>query len=156
MTDPNVVYKEGFATLTRELGRVPTANECLGLHDAYKASYSEARDIRQAAERANARAAGPGDMSPSREPAPQARTLDSVARESAGEPLSGPRIKATGEQAESVPPPTSVNPEPSERPIAARRGPGGGRLATCRRCGSEFERPARKGRPPVECGQCRS
>ena len=81
MTDPNVTYKTGFAELREKLGRVPTANECLPLHDAYKRGFAGLAAEIQKADReyegkvfGKVSAAGPGAPGFSREPAPQAHS----------------------------------------------------------------------------------
>lgn len=159
MTDPNVTYKLAFAELQAKLGRVPTASECLGLHDAYKKAFASA--------------AGPGESGFSREPAPQAGAIGAEVRARGGqlspeeraynawasqgqpEPLSGPTINAEAPERRSAPEPPANKPEPPERPVTGTRGPSGGIVAVCRGCGQDFERPARKGRPPVKCEECR-
>ncbi len=152
MTDPNVTYKLAFAELRETLGRVPTANELIPLHDEYKASYSEARDIRVAEERANAAASRPEF---SREPAPQARTEARESGHGASESLSGPGIIPTREEAESVLTPYPACPALSQGLQEGARGPGGGLVAMCVKCGRLWERPVRTGRPAIWCETCR-
>lgn len=168
VTDPNVTYKLAFAQLRERLGRMPTANELIPLHDAFKASYSEARDIRVAAERANAAAGRPEPTRPSRQPAPQARSGDTregwrevapgvLARDEVGSlATGGPRIIPTREEAESAPSPSCAPSRDYHGLIEGDRGPGGGLMGVCTSCGQLWERPARKGRPAYRCEPCRS
>ena len=155
MDDPNVTYKLAFADLTRELGRLPTATECLPLHEEYKKAYEEEKCANTAREKelsvtttqrenAVASAAGPREEGFSRKPAPQARSIDAHASEAADLPLSGPDKPAEEAEVRSALPSPRVNP-----------GGSGDRLVTCRTCGREFERPATRGRPPVRCEECR-
>lgn len=159
MCDPNAVYKAGFAELTRESGRVPTANECLSLHDAYKASYQEEINARKQEERAKvpvqllSHGETPGDGG-SRTADAQAARAPGVAAGGA-EPLTKPGTPDTREQAQSEPEPPEINPRPPERRYTAGRGPGGGVLAMCARCGQEWERPLKAGRPASRCEPCR-
>ena len=163
MADPNAIYKSGFQALADKLGRVPrvTDPEWLELGNEYSRSYSQERDIRlgeeaKASRVASAAAGRPESARFSREPAPQARTGGAEARaRGLGEALSGPRINAEPWEAASEPERSPVNPRPSEGLIVGMRGPGGGIVAACRKCGSGFERPARAGRPPVVCEGCR-
>lgn len=207
MTDPNITYKTGFAELVVKLGRTPTANECLGLHDAYKRAFEGERNDR-GSEPANNRgngndnggssdsgarrttrsggpvdqsrefgrdnlaaensgavisAAGPSAAGFSREPAPQARSID--AREGwqpvegvpgvsyrdetvTWEPLSGPGAPEIIPEAVSEPEPPAGIICASEPVLVVASAP-------CRACGREFERVARRGRPPVKCEECR-
>lgn len=154
--DPNTTYKTGFAELTRELGRVPTANECLGLHDAYKRAWSPAEETILAPK---TREGGPCRDSKSVEGACTGR----IGRECIGpcvigwydKPLSGPGTIATPPPAVSEPEPVANKSEPSEGRRVAGRGPGGGVMATCSSCGQEWERPRVKGRPASKCEGCR-
>ena len=145
VADPNVTYKLAFADLTRKLGRVPNANECLPLHESYKRAFS---DI--------ASAAGPREQGFSREPAPQARAVDTQTRaREASEPLSGPTINAEEAERRSAPEPPANKPRPSDGLIEGDRGPGGGLMCKCQACGRLWERPRSKGRPAYRCEGCR-
>lgn len=172
MTDPNVTYKLAFAELSRELGRTPTSNELLGLHDAYKRAWGPAEE--------STAAGRPEPTGFSRKPAPQARTEGEIdarekvpdlmaaleaslapfklareGREQAGEPLSAPRIIPEGPGAASEPDASRVNPGAAEGLREGDRGPGDGLVAKCVKCGRLWERPARKGRPAIWCEECR-
>lgn len=140
MDDPNAIYKTGFADLVLKLGRTPTMKdaELRDLHEGYKRAWEPAEEI------TNVSAAGPGTPCPSREPAPQARAIPRESSEGGEEPLSGPDKPETREGALSEPD------SPPEYSGASER-----RLVTCRTCRAEFTRPARRGRPPVECELCR-
>ena len=149
MTDPNVTYKTGFAELVLKLGRTPTMKdaELLALHETYKKSWGPAEETVLAP----VSAAGPGDMGFSREPAPQARTggEDARAREGqADEPLSGPGAPEIIPEPVSAPEPVREYPRAAEPVMTVASAP-------CRACGREFEREARRGRPPVKCEECR-
>lgn len=157
MDDPNVVYKRDYQTLRETLGRHPTANELLPLHDAYKRAWAPAEETVFAPRAAAGRPAPTGF---SRKPAPQARAIGSDTRarevgEAEDEPLSGPRIIPEAEQAKSALPPLSAPPSNCDGPAEGDRGPGGGLVGKCVACGRLWERPTRKGRPSYRCGECR-
>lgn len=168
MDDPNVVFKRAFAELREELGRIPTANELLGLHDAYKRAWGPAEETVLAPAAAGRPA--PGGFS--RQPAPQAGAIDARAsqvaaevaradriREGLGlhweEPLSAPRIIPTREEAVSAPKRPENKPGAAERLIEGDRGPSGGLMCKCQACGRLWERERRRGRPAFMCEECR-
>ena len=154
MDDPNAIYKTGFAELVVKLGRTPTMKdaELLGLHEEYKKSWEPATETVLAP----VSAAGPSAAGFSREPAPQARTGGEDARTREGQEATGaPNKPAEPEEAVTAPLPSPAPSRVSEQATVGTRGPGGGIVAACRKCGQAFERPTRKGRPPVECGICR-
>lgn len=160
--DPNATYKAGFLALTAKLGRVPTTRdpEWLELGNSYSRSYSEEKDARVVEEQKIARATAgrPEQERPSRQPAPQARAMDSEAREElaeAEEATGGPRINAEWEGAESVLSAPVSSPGVSQGLIEGDRGPGGGLVGKCEGCGRLWERPARRGRPSYKCEECR-
>ncbi len=138
MADPNTVYKLAFAELEARLGGVPGIRdpEWLVISNNYSASFAEARETRLG-EEARARADRLHEVQPRREP------------------LSRTRLIAEPEAAVSEPEPSPVNPGPAETAIVPSRGPNGGLLARCVKCGRVWERPARKGRPAVKCEECR-
>ena len=151
MADPNLTYKTGFAELVLKLGRTPTMKdaELLALHETYKKSWGPAEET--VLPPTNVSAAGPSAAGFSREPAPQARTYDSDARAREGqadEPLSGPGAPEIIPEPVSEPERPVVNSGASEPVMTVASAP-------CRACGREFERVARRGRPPVKCEECR-
>ena len=152
VTDPNVTYKTGFAELVLKLGRLPTANEILPLNIAYAKSWGPAEETVLAP----ASAAGRREEGFSREPAPQARAVDTQTRaREASEPLSGPTINAEPPECRSAPEPPSAPPRNYDGLIEGDRGPGGGLMCKCQACGQLWERPRSKGRPAYRCEECR-
>lgn len=178
--DPNIAYKRAFAELEAQLGRPPTPRDdgWLRLGNEYSRSWGPAEEtLVKPSQRRR-----PEQTGFSRQPAPQASaidriidnareaymrqaeahvlgTLDEYARQvesaSAREPQSGARIIPTREGAESVPEPPVAAPGVSQSLTVGSRGPSGGIVAECRKCGRAWERENRKGRPAALCGECR-
>lgn len=167
MTDPNATYKAAFRELEASLGRNPTTTEMLPAHEEYKRSWAPAEE--------STAAGRPVPAGFSRQPAPQAGAIGEIVRASntalalmksgvperdarrlaPDQPLSATDKSEGCRTAVSEPGGASVNPEAAGGLIVGRRGPAGGILAACVTCGQAFERPARKGRPPVRCEGCR-
>jgi hypothetical protein len=173
--DPNAVYKQAFAELSRELGRVPTCAESLPLDEEYKKAWAPAEET---VTRESTAAGRPGF---SRQPAPQARTEEEGARTRevdrfmgpcghsrmmgdllssscpvcVAEPLSAPRITAEGEEAVSPQNAASSPPTPLQGVREGSRGPAGGLILRCHQCRRLWERPATRGRPSFKCPECR-
>jgi hypothetical protein len=157
MDDPNVVYKARFRELTELLGRAPVSSDAgwLAMHEEYKNGWMPAEEtvLAPRVDDAIASAAGPVEMGFSREPAPQARVYESEERaRGEGEPLSGPDKGSKAVPTVSVPSWCSGALRIAEGPT---RGAGGGVLAVCERCGREWERERRRGRPAARCLSCR-
>lgn len=144
MTDPNLTYKSTFARLTSQLGRVPTSRdrEWLEMHEEYKRAWAPAVESTapQARRTSGSDAAG--------RPVP---TEDDVHTREAEEATGGPGINADGERAGTAP--DAGNGQPPV--LQTGRGPNGGVLATCGKCGRVWEREKRRGRPSLVCGECR-
>lgn len=146
MFDPNATYKLAFEELREKLGRVPTANECLGIHDAYKRAWAPAEETVVAPTREAHHHSWQPTAGAYENGAPAAETC------ACGEMrLGGPRINAEPVTAESSPEPGNAPPTLSE----GARGPGGGIVGKCAKCKGLFERPKSKGRPPAKCEGCR-
>lgn len=139
MADPNIVYKESYRELAASLGRPPTTTELLPLHNEY------------------ARAWGPAEETLV---APKTTTVDLMAKLQASLAPISERLSATDKspgpaEAVSAPAPPANKPGAAEGLVVGRRGPGGGVVAACVGCHVPFERPARRGRPPIRCEGCR-
>ena len=136
MTDPNAIYKTGFAELVVKLGRTPTMKdaELLGLHEAYKKSWEPAAET---------------VLPPARVKALSPRPTEPTRQAWADRGATGaPDKPAEPEEPVSEPEPPVVNSGASEPVLVVASAP-------CRACGREFERVARRGRPPVKCEECR-
>lgn len=160
MDDPNIVYKRAFAELREELGRIPTANELLGLHDQYKRAWAPAEEtvLPPTREEVPARKTVPDLMAALEASLADAKASIDRARASqsqAGEPLSGPGIIPTREEAVSAPEPPENKPGAAEGPCEGDRGPGGGLMCKCQACGRLWERERKAGRPAYTCEECR-
>ncbi len=150
MSNPNATYKQAFADLTIRLGRTPTAND-----EGWRKIAEDLRlawvNLGQAPETvlAPTSAAGPQGQGFSRQPAPQASAID--AREAGLEALGEPGTAKIGQVA-------SECPEQGNGAVSlyeGARGPGGGIVGKCGRCGRLWERAKAKGRPSALCGECR-
>ncbi len=93
MDNPNTVYKLAYAELAEKLGRPPTCNELLPLHEEYKRAFVALPDEIAKADReyegrvfgkAAASRLEPGGFS--RQLAPQARALDTELKDNTGFP----------------------------------------------------------------------
>jgi hypothetical protein len=127
--DPNGVYKARFAELQEQLGRVPSATELLPVHEEYKRAWAPAEET---------------VLPLTREPS----VLPVL-------PLSGPRLIPEPVERRSTPEPLANKPEPLQRLREGSRGPSGGLVLRCHKCGQLWERPRSKGRPSFKCEGCR-
>lgn len=134
--DPNHIYKTGFAELVLKLGRTPTMKdaELLGLHETYKKSWGPAEET---------------VLPPTRVKGLSPRPTEPMRQAWADRGATGaPDKPAEPEEAVTAPEPVREYPRASEPVLVVASAP-------CRACGREFERVARRGRPPVKCGECR-
>ena len=147
MDDPNVTYKRAYQELREELGRHPTANELLPLHETYKRAWAPAEETVLA----------PSTQVRACETVPDlmAALEASLATVKAERALSGPTINAEPPERRSAPEPPSAPPRNYGGLIEGDRGPGGGLMCKCQACGVLWERPRSKGRPAYRCEGCR-